>query len=972
MNCLRRVPSPMLLAATLALAGALSTPAAAQGEGQDTEAQRLERLQRDQEEILRKAGRLRDLMDRLLQRYQRENKPEQVELLQKGLQHLERAGLLVDVAGIRDDLAANALSDAVRKQTDVVKDIESLLDILLQRRSIENLQEEIERIGELADRVRDLERRQNELRQDTQRAAEREPNAEEQALEQQLQQLAREQQEEARRNARAAGQRRPFLEDALRRVQDLLQRQDRLEQRAAAEQSGAADADRERMFDLGELTQQARALAEQLQQQERQQELGATAEQLEQAIENGDQGGMQQAKDRMEALLHRPPDPRPTEGRRQAGISMNEDLDALRKAVEDAPAGANPAERDQLQQLAAQARAVAATRDEHDRRDNRQSAEELGKAGAALQQRLEAADPRPAAERSPDDPTPAKAVQTATEQLQRAGDEARQGRTDRAQAAVQQALRDLEEARRRLREQNPDAQTVADQMAAAADATERDLRNAPQAEDAERQAADSLDRAEQALRQGAEQLGGQDRSRLPEPQMAESRQQLEQARETLQQALEQASSDRTADMAAAAERQAELRQRAAQAGQQLQQAQQRGGITEQQQQAAQEQMDQAAQQMQQAEQALQQGQQSTASQRQQQAAQSLQQAQQALQEHREPGPEQQQAMQQLAEQQQQLEEEILRLAQEARERNNPEARRALEEAADAARRAQQGMQRGDEPETDQQQQRAQERLDEAARQLEEERDRYLDQRQEELLFRMKEELMAFLEKQRPITEQTTELGKDAGDRLSRPARRKLNQFAEEEQELAARLQTLTGALQEEGNLVYRTVLLANHDDLIEVATRLSGRNPDPSSYTTMLQRDVERRTEDLLEALAREQKRREEERQQQQQQQQGENRFNPQRQKLVSLIAELEMLKQLEQDTRRATEDLQTLLELRSGDGVTGAEAALVERLLHRHAEVTKLFQQIKAGVEEALQAMQQDPENPDESGGEDGGRRGR
>jgi hypothetical protein len=126
----------------------------------------------------------------------------------------------------------------------------------------------------------------------------------------------------------------------------------------------------------------------------------------------------------------------------------------------------------------------------------------------------------------------------------------------------------------------------------------------------------------------------------------------------------------------------------------------------------------------------------------------------------------------------------------------------------------------------------------------------------------------------------------------------------------------------------------------------------------MMQNDVERRSRDLLAALDREQKRRDEEKkeeqEQQQQQQEGQNRFNQQRQKLVSLIAELEMLKQLESDTRRSTEDLQALVELRQGDDVSPAELALVERLLHRHGEVTKLFQQIKQGVEETMQGMQQ------------------
>jgi hypothetical protein len=404
----------------------------------------------------------------------------------------------------------------------------------------------------------------------------------------------------------------------------------------------------------------------------------------------------------------------------------------------------------------------------------------------------------------------------------------------------------------------------------------------------------------------------------------------------------------------------------------MQQAQAQGGLSEQQQKAMQQQMQRAQEAMQQAQQSLQQGQQSSASQQQREATQALQQAQQEMQKQREPGPEQEQAMKALAEQQKQLEDEILRLAEEAKQRKNPEARRALEDAAEASRKAQQAMQQGEEEESQQQQEQTQKKLEQAREELEEERDSYLDQRQEELLFRMKEELRAFLEKQQPITLETEALQAEADKgSLSRPSRRKLNQFAEEEQALSKRVETMVTALTEEGNLVYRTVLQANRDDLLEIARRLAGRNPDPSRFTTMLQRDVEKRSQDLFAALEREQKRREEERkeeqeqQQQQQQQEGQNRFNQQRQKLVSLIAELEMLKQLESDTRRSTEDLETLVSLRQGDDASVAEAALVERLLHRHAEITKLFEAIKQGVEETMQSMQQgDEEAPKEGSG--------
>jgi hypothetical protein len=194
----------------------------------------------------------------------------------------------------------------------------------------------------------------------------------------------------------------------------------------------------------------------------------------------------------------------------------------------------------------------------------------------------------------------------------------------------------------------------------------------------------------------------------------------------------------------------------------------------------------------------------------------------------------------------------------------------------------------------------------------------------------------------------------------------LNQLGEEEQELAGRLEFLVNALTDDGNLVYQTVLQANLEDLREVATRLAGRIPDPGSYTTMLQQDVERRTEEMLKALERERQRREQQRrEQQQQQQQSQNRFSQQREKLVSLIAELELLKQLEADTQRATNNLRTLVEARGDETVSEAEVALIERLAHRHGEVTKLFTTIKQGVEQAMQQM--DEEGDGEQGG--GGR---
>jgi len=127
-----RTDSPRSWLAAL-LAAFACVPAMAQ-----SDAEALERLRRDQDEILRKAERLQGMMQRLQQRYEREGKPDQVKLLREGLAHLERSGILREVASIRDDIAASAYVEAQRKQKEVVDDLERLLNILLERKSIES------------------------------------------------------------------------------------------------------------------------------------------------------------------------------------------------------------------------------------------------------------------------------------------------------------------------------------------------------------------------------------------------------------------------------------------------------------------------------------------------------------------------------------------------------------------------------------------------------------------------------------------------------------------------------------------------------------------------------------------------------------------------------------------------------------------------------------------------------------------
>jgi hypothetical protein len=1011
--------SPWLLALAAAAA-----PAPAQQDPTQQDPEAMERLRRDQEEILRKAERLHGMMQRLQQRYEREQKPEQVKLLQEGVAHLERSGLLREVAGIRDDIAASAYAEALRKQKEVVTDLERLIDILLERKSMASLDADLAQVAEQARSARELEERQRALRDRTAEAMQSPPSPGEQRLLDALQQLRDAERREADANARQAGTRRPFLESSLQRVRDLLRDQTRLEQGLADEKAGRRGEAKAREFDLGELAERTRELQAELRDQQRQLDLGAAAGELQQQAGGSDQAAVERARDALEAKLQQAP----RRGGTSEGKARDPEWTALKDALRSAGSGATEAERARLQELGQKGAEVGAARAAEAARSNADAAGKLQQGAERLAERLRNGEtPATAPEASP-----AAAVAEARQQLAEAAKAAAGGDLPKAQQATEQALAALDRARARQREQNPDADQSAARMAAEARAAGQDLRNAPNAEAAEQQASDLLQAAESALRdvseptagspdaapsrqgqtpqgqqpqpgqppqgqqpgqpqqgqpqqgqpqqgqpqqgpqQGQPQQGQQQPSEAQrrEQSAARSRQALQQAEQALQKALEQASANSAPDMQQAAARQQELRQQAEAARQQLQQAANDGAITGEQRDKAAEQVQQAMERMQRAGERLQQGQQASASAEQQAAAEELQQAMTALDRNRPADAAQQERVQKEAEQQQKLQEDIVRLAEQLKQRQAQAAERKVQQAADAADRARRAMQQGEVEEAQQRQEEARQKLEEAAKELEQEEDRYQDLRQEELLFRMADELTTFLERQRPITAQTAEAAKSAtAEGLSRAMRSKANQLGEEEQDLAGKIAALVQALTEEGNLVYQAVLKANVDDLREVARRLAGRRPDVGSFTTMLQGDVERRTEDLLAALERERQRREQERNEQQQQQQqqqqdrGRNRFNQQRKKLVSLIAELEMLKKLGVDTRTATDNLRTLVEARGDATISEAETALIERLAHRHGEITKLFQQIKAGVEETMQQMQQQEDQEPEGG---------
>lgn len=896
-------------------------------------------LRRDQEEIIRKSERLRDLMETLLERYQQQGRIHQVNLLRKGLEHLNEAGLLEDVAGIRDRLRDQALTEALRKQAEVVTDLEQLLAILRDRRSVENLEQEIKEATRLAEQADELLRRQTELQQETLDALESEPTPAEQEWLHQLAELARQQAEESRRNSRSAGLRAPFLEDALRRVESLLEDQQALEQTAERQLSGG-----------GALPERAAAQRDQLEELARKQRELMEARSTQRSVER-----TAQAADEVRTALERDD----TEALRLALSKLQSRLDA---AADRSSGRALQAQRDRLAEV-----------DPGDTQAAGEAAAEVGRTAAELAEKLQAQAERQhqalresveasrdGMQRAQQDTKTAEALERAAAALDQARELRESGREPEGAARLAEAARALQEARRQHQADHPEPRQRANGMASEANQVASSLRQTPatpdadeQGEPAEMRAAEALANAEEALRAAAEQLtppGGDPTARS---EMSRARDRLEAARDELQQALAAEGAGRGDQLAQAAARQEQLRQ----AAEKLAGAAP-GQLSPEQAGAAAEPLEQALDAMRQAEQQLGNQQQASGSQQQARAAEALQQAAEAVEQSRPLTEEQERALEQMAEQQEQLEEDIIRLAREVEERDNQKAQEALERAAEAANRAQQAMRDGDPQETQQQQEEAREQLEQAKEALEEERDRYEDLRREELLFRMGDELKQFLERQRAITAETTEIGESLTDRrMTRRMRRKLNELGQREEELANQADFLRTSLAEEQTLVFTHVLQSNQEDLEEVSRRLGGRNPDASDLTVMLQTDVEERTEKLLAALKREQERR--------QQSSGSNsgEQGESTPRLVPILAELQMLKQMEEDLLGRTKQMQAVLETRGGDGITDLETTLVERLANRHHAVTRIFMELKAQLETAMQEPEAEEaeENTDE-----------
>lgn len=274
------------------------------------------------------------------------------------------------------------------------------------------------------------------------------------------------------------------------------------------------------------------------------------------------------------------------------------------------------------------------------------------------------------------------------------------------------------------------------------------------------------------------------------------------------------------------------------------------------------------------------------------------------------------------------------------QQDNP-ARKRIEQAQQKMRDAQQKLEQAKRKESVEDQRQAKEELEKAKAELEE----ILRQLREEEIARTLAMLEArfrkMLEMQLRVYESTRRLDQVTQQNRNEQFVVQSGKLAIDEQKIAVEAQKALTLLQEEGSSVaFPASVEAMHEDMDQVANRLADTKVD--DITVGIEEDVIAALEEMIQALQKAQQDMEKQ-QQQQQQQQGQE----QDQSLVDEIAELKMIKALQERVNKRTVRYARLLEddqdaVGQADGVELVNA--LKKLSERQQEIFRITRDIVLG----------------------------
>jgi len=244
-------------------------------------------------------------------------------------------------------------------------------------------------------------------------------------------------------------------------------------------------------------------------------------------------------------------------------------------------------------------------------------------------------------------------------------------------------------------------------------------------------------------------------------------------------------------------------------------------------------------------------------------------------------------------------------------------------------------------------------LQKLKKKLNKKKTRYQNLRSEEILFRIKEKLADARKRALALHDGIAQVDADraGAETLPRRLRPKVQQFADDAAALKKDNDDIHDRVAKEGSPSFPWVLAKNSGDLDEIGTRLNSREKETGSFVQILASDVVARYDRLLQAFDDELKRR-----QQQKQDPGGGGPPPPQQPggkspLVPPVAELLLLKHLEEDVLQDVRTFRAATGDSNDPDLDEARMKLLERLGHRHTELTNIFdalvqQQTEPGAE--------------------------
>jgi len=291
----------------------------------------------------------------------------------------------------------------------------------------------------------------------------------------------------------------------------------------------------------------------------------------------------------------------------------------------------------------------------------------------------------------------------------------------------------------------------------------------------------------------------------------------------------------------------------------------------------------------------------------------------------------------LARRQKELEERTRDLMRRLRELPTERALSRLAEAADnmGSAASELGNEQGELAEQDEEQ--ARERLKKALQEMTREEQKYQQIRQQEVLFRVQQELEALKQEQDGINQATSELDLEraGAGALRRSQRKKMRDLADREAEVRERTVNVRDKIAEDGSTIFTWVLERNRDDLDEVVDDLRQYRSDVMVQT--IQKDVSARFDELIAALRNELKRRMEA----PREQPGQNQDQQGEQSLIPTVAELIMIKTMEEGALRRLREFVAFNPEMGEEGPNPVQRELLRRLSHEHISITDLFEEI-------------------------------